>query len=247
MARCALHASDPGLSGHTTGALQLLPGEATEPKGWSIRISPKRFPTASSNHVQSSNGHGAVEFEASGGISIHGSYSHTITVCASPCPADSWACNCTLNQLKFNLQQHPAVIICQRCCRNPSPLWSRAYVVRWLLCFYRWKRAFVGVLGLKNQIVQLKVALQSLPVAPRTLESPADFVSSGSSQAPRGCFLQPLGPTEVKGAELQGQHGPGTWLHSGSHFWFGSSFEQKGRVCVCVSMGVVVHLILIKC
>lgn len=60
-------------------ALQLLPGEPTEPKAWSIRVSPKRFPAASSNHVESSNGHGAVEFEASGGRSIYGSCSNTIS------------------------------------------------------------------------------------------------------------------------------------------------------------------------
>lgn len=43
---------------------------------------------------------------------------------------------------------------------------------------------FVGLLGLKNQIVQIKVTLQSLPVASLTLQSLADCASpSGSSHS----------------------------------------------------------------
>lgn len=43
------------------------------------------------------------------------------------------------------------------------------YVVKTLLCFYREKWVFVGLLRLKNQIMQIKVTLQSLPVASLTL------------------------------------------------------------------------------
>lgn len=147
-------------------------------------------------------------------------------------------CNCTLNQLKFNLQQHPAVIICQRCCRNPSPLWSRAYVDRWLLCFYTWKRAFVGLLGLKNQIVQLKVALQSLPVAPCILESPADFISSVSSQAPavqQCCSLQPAGTPKGGGSRVARAAWPRHLAPTlGLTFGLPSVLNKKaGFVCVC--------------
>lgn len=103
--------------------------------------------------------------------------------------------------------------------------------------------------------MQLKVALQSLPVAPCTLESSTGFVSSGSSQAPavqQRCFLQQAGPAQGEGSRVSRAAWPEHLAATlGSHFWFGISIEQKGRVCVCVcvhvSMGVMVYLILIKC
>lgn len=125
MAPCALYAFDSWATGQEhCCVLQALPGEAAEPKGWSITVSPKRFPKASSNHVESNNGQGAVGFEASGGISIHGSYSHKITLCASACPGDTIPelSNCTLNQMKFNLQQqHPVVTDLSEVLEEPQP------------------------------------------------------------------------------------------------------------------------------
>lgn len=87
----------------------MLPVEATEPEGRNIRISPKRIPLTSSNHVESRKGQGAVQFEIPGGISM--AYSITKLLCASAHRAKTIPelYNCTLNQRTFNLQEHPAV------------------------------------------------------------------------------------------------------------------------------------------
>lgn len=58
---------------------------------------------------------------------------------------------------------------------------------------------FVGLLGLKNQIAQIKVTLQSLPVASLTLQSLADLVSSSGSLHPLA--FQHAGKTPAQDGE----------------------------------------------
>lgn len=60
---------------------------------------------------------------------------HKVALCASAYPAKiiPELCNRTLNQLKFNLQEHPDV----------TNMLEKPHSSIRLLCFYRWKREFV--------------------------------------------------------------------------------------------------------
>lgn len=114
---------------------------------------------------------------------IRGSFCHRVDLCASTPPAKTVPelCNCTSNQLKFDLQEHPAVT------NSSNNAWETP------LLHWDWQLALssgcfvsidgkgnfcIGLLGLKIRSWRLKLTLWSLPIASVTLQSLVCFVSS---------------------------------------------------------------------